>query len=283
MKDQALLLPEDFDFGYDPTQIEPVAFSELPIRISLPTQYMINTNYLPPIGAQGTCPSCASWASVYGLVTFWAAANGGGDPNDPNNQASPSFIYIKVMQRQSEPANHCSGSKISNYFSILQEDEGTPNIMNAPYNNGSPMVNGECAYLWQQYQNMDPIIDSAFNVPQTKVVSTKNIEDIQQILAQGSAIAYGTSLYTDFPTYEGTPLPYLGNGKILINKKTNKRIGHCMLIIGYDDNCNNSNTGAFLVQNSQGSNWGTNGTIWMAYDTLTHLAQGQGFYIPNLT
>jgi len=59
-----------------------------------------------------------------------------------------------------------------------------------------------------------------------------------------------------------------------------------MLIIGYDDTKQ-----ALLIQNSEGSNWGSTiggeppnaegtdaGYIWMAYSTFTALAQGRAFY-----
>lgn len=281
MSDQILPYPENFDFGYDPSRTEPVEFTVLPKLDSLPAAYSINSAYLPPIGSQGQCPSCAAWAGVYGLVTFWAASNGGGSPSDTTNQASPSFIYIKVMQKNTGPdSNDCAGSSIMEYFPILQADGGTPSMANAPYTDGSPMGSGECGYLWQSYENNTPAIDNAFNIPAYNVVNTKKTGDVKQVLSQGNAIAYGTSLYTDFIGYKGDPNPYVGNGKILKNSKTGKPAGHCMLIIGYNDNLNNNGTGAFLIQNSWSTDFGINGTIWMAYDTFTKLAQGQGFYIP---
>ncbi len=57
-----------------------------------------------------------------------------------------------------------------------------------------------------------------------------------------------------------------------------------MLIIGY-------NATGFLIQNSQGTSWGTTvegqsgtdncyGYVWMAYDTFTKLAEGSALYLP---
>lgn len=39
--------------------------------------------------------------------------------------------------------------------------------------------------------------------------------------------------------------------------------GHCMLIVGYDDEL-----GAFRIRNSWGDSWGDNGHLWLAYDYL---------------
>lgn len=52
-----------------------------------------------------------------------------------------------------------------------------------------------------------------------------------------------------------------------------------MMIIGYDDT-----TQAVLIQNSFGSDWGSQwngngGYVWMAYTTFQALAQGSAFYI----
>jgi C1A family cysteine protease len=90
---------------------------------------------------------------------------------------------------------------------------------------------------------------------------------------------YGTHLYTDFGTYDGTPVPYVGNG--IINKKPDgSKRGHCMLIIGYDDTLGTPpNQGAFLIQNSFGPTWGQNGRFWMAYSTFSKLSEGTAQYI----
>ena len=68
---------------------------------------------------------------------------------------------------------------------------------------------------------------------------------------------------------------YWGNGVLLIGKD-GKPAGHCMLIVGYDDAL-----GALRIQNSQGTDWGTGGYVWMAYTTFQTLAQGTALYIPT--
>ncbi|HUA78548.1 MAG TPA: hypothetical protein VMA86_12840, partial [Acetobacteraceae bacterium] len=103
-------------------------------------------------------------------------------------------------------------------------------------------------------------------------------------IVQNTPLAYGTSLYTDFPGYGRTPdsgiawpIPYVGNGTVLMNGS--KKAGHCMMIIGYDDDMQ-----AVLIQNSFGTEWGIQwnggyGYIWMAYETFRKLAQGAAFVI----
>lgn len=267
------------DYGYDPTEPMLTEFTPLPkAEAALPASAMVNTQYLPPVGAQGACPSCVAWGSIYGMVTFMAASNGGYSPLATSQQASPGFIYMQVMQSSSEPADTCTGSKLGQYKQFLAG--GTASLANAPY---GPVGNStECDWLWTNYGSggNPPPLDSAFTVTSWSSVNTKNTDHVKQVLASGFPIAYGTQLYTDFSKYDGSPNPYIGNGHIKNNPKTGKPAGHCMLIIGYDDNCNGSGTGAVLIRNSWGADWGIDGQVWMAYDTFTAIAQGNGYYNP---
>ncbi len=52
-----------------------------------------------------------------------------------------------------------------------------------------------------------------------------------------------------------------------------------MLIIGYDDNKGGDGVGAVLIQNSQGTAWGSEGYVWMAYETFQALAEGDACYV----
>ena len=87
---------------------------------------------------------------------------------------------------------------------------------------------------------------------------------MRAIIASGQPLAYCTHLYTDFPSYKGDPPTYVGNGQWLCNKRTHKKAGHCMMIIGYDDDRvyppvpDNSVglKGAVLIQNSFGTQMG---------------------------
>lgn len=268
---------KDFSYGYDLEAGEAIPITELEELaegVVLPSAAYVDSNYLPPVGSQGPVPSCVAWGSVYGMTSFWAASKGNYSPTDPTNQASPAFIYIKVMQARSEGNDECEGSSISKYAHIIQSYGGTPSMAVAPYVGSSKP---SCSYLWGLYQNDSPTIDSAFDIPTP--VSFK-VDYVKRVLSMGYPVAYGTSLYTDFEHYDGSPVLYVGNGIIKKNSK-GKPAGHCMLVIGYDDNCNGTGQSAVLIQNSWGTNWGINGQMWMAFDTFTTLAQGRGFYIDS--
>lgn len=259
------------DFGYDPTTDEPIEITPPPAPlVTLPPSFTVNTEYLPPVGLQQKVPSCAAWASTYDLATFTAARAGNYSPTVPSQQASPAYIYIQVMQQVGNPQDVCHGSKLASYFNILAKG-GTSTMAAAPYV-------GDCTTLWEDYGSQTLTPDSAFTISGVAAVDAKVPDNVKQILASGRALAYGTGLYTDFPGYKGTPVPYVGSGKILMNHNTGKPVGHCMLIIGYDDT---KGSGAFYIQNSFGTGWGSSGFIWMAYETFTTLAQGKALYVKD--
>ena len=263
------------DFGYDPSREQPFEPGPTPIAAPPPTG-QVNLASLPPVGQQGTAahpgspPTCCSWASTE-LATFYAAQSGLVDPSQPSGQASPAQIYIQVMQAVSEPAGQCKGSAFSDYFSILTQS-GAPTLQNAPYDS-------DCGSLWTSYKNGPIAPDASFKVPKPLSLKTSNLDGIKAQIAAGNALAWGTNLYTDWVDYTGPnlPVPYVGNGQLSGAK-------HCMLIIGY-------NATGFLIQNSQGTSWGTTitgesgtdncyGYVWMAYSTFTALAEGTAIYLP---
>jgi C1A family cysteine protease len=266
-----------FDPGYDPSGDLDVVHERIAVTPPALPKYTIPSTMLPPVGMQGTpahlgAPgSCAAWASTYGLATAAAARAGKYDPSATDQQASPAFIYIQVINVSETP---CKGSSLSSYFNILASS-GTPNLANAPYY-------PDCATLISDYhdsKNPPPNDPNFVLKKKPKAVSADDAASIQSALADNRPVAYGTRLYTDFPEYDGTPVPYVGNGDVIVSKKKNKPAGHCMMIIGYDntmpypDKSGVIKLGAYLIQNSFGTGWGANGYIWMAYETFLALAQ----------
>ena len=176
------------------------------------------------------------------------------------------------MQQINEPTGQCAGSCFADHFDILTTS-GAPNVATAPYYQ-------DCGILWGHYEMGPPLPDAGFIIPQPKMIGTKNIDRMKVEINAGNPLAWGTRLYTDWGNYKGPnlPVPYVGNGKLSGDR-------HCMLIIGYNE------TG-FLIQNSQGTGWGTTtdgqsgndncyGYVWMAYETFSALAEDLSFFIPN--
>ena len=268
------------DYGYDPTIAEDIPLKPVP---AAPTAYppttTVNQQYLPPVGQQ-TTPSCFVWSSTYCATTFAAALSNGTDPTSADGQASPIYTYIKVEEQQGVANNTCNGGKIAWCFEYLYGNGGTASMAQAENLTG-------CSAAWSAWGTPTVSPNWQFQVMQyqgTPLKGPDGLNNMRNLIWMNTTIVYGTSLYTDFSTYDGSPVPYVGNGIIAINKKTGKPVGHCMVIIGYDDNCGPH--GAVLIQNSFGQNWGsvwapanTGGYVWMDYNTFQALAQGGGYYI----
>lgn len=269
-----------YDPGYDPSGDAGLVCQKITGATAPPAAYVISPNMLPPAGTQGSpaatgAPgSCAAWASTYDLATAAAARAGGYNPSTPELQASPAFIYMQVIGISAPP---CKGSSLQDYFHRL-ENSGTPTMANAPYV-------ADCDELVILYHNPPnpPPNDSRFKLPFPTVVDATDADSIQQALSQNRPLAYGTGLYTDWGAYKGVPIPYVGNGIPAKSGKTGKLVGHCMMIIGYDNNMpytdrnGQQQKGAYRIQNSEGTGWGDNGYVWMAYETFLALAQGKCF------
>jgi C1A family cysteine protease len=274
-----------FDYGYDTSTQEDMTCIAPPRPATLPSQANVNANWLPPVGQQ-TTPSCFVWSSTYGIATFAAAQANNRSPASPDNQASPTYTYIKIQQQQGVSPNNCVGGQILWPLNFLKANGGTPSVATAPNE-------VHCTNSWTAYGTGTLAPDSTFAVSSWACIDltgSGGLDDMRTIISSGVPLAYGTSLYTDFPTYDGSQVPYFGNGQPLYNTKTGKPAGHCMMIIGYDDMMGitpGGARGAVLIQNSFGTSWGTEwngsrGYVWMAYTTLLALAQGTAFYITGM-
>ncbi|RZN34001.1 hypothetical protein CWO90_08225 [Bradyrhizobium sp. Leo121] len=274
MSTQEAALNAVFNPGYDPTTAETGRSIRPAFTGALPTSATVNPDYLPPPQAQGTAQhqgspgSCAAWASTYGLATFTAAAASKQSPSTSPLQASPAHIYIQVMK--SYGVSTCNGSRLDSYLNLLTQ-AGTPNWATAPYY-------PSCPELWSSY-DANATVDASFQIPGWAMVDTSDLDSIKAVIANGGALCYGTALNEGFGSYSSTsPSPMTGP----FNKDKSpdgKLVGHCMLIIGYDDDQQ-----AILIQNSFGPDWGhqwngSGGYIWMSYKLFQYLAQGKAMYV----
>lgn len=261
---------QTFDYGYDPSIAEPVTPVAPPRPATLPPAASVNSDWLPPVGHQ-TMPNCFVWSSTYGAVTFWAAQTSQTPPTSPSLQANPDYTYIKVQESNGVSNGSCDPGQISKTLTWVQNNKGTPSLVAAPNHHG-------CQENWNAYGSATIPPDPSFAITEpnvTSVLGADGLSNLQTVIAMGVPLAYCTYLYTDFPPYNGTPSLYVGNSTWLTNPNTGKYVGHCMLIIGYNNNYPASN-GAVWIQNSFGTDWGDEGYVWMAYDTLQAMAQGPG-------
>ncbi|SON63921.1 hypothetical protein MSIMFI_05452 [Mycobacterium simulans] len=268
------------DYGYDP-DVPETATPVTPVRRgTVPPAASVRTEWLPPVGRQ-TMPNCFVWASVYGLATFYAARKSGIPPTSRARQAGPDYAYVRYEIASKTEQNSCKGGQITKCLDWLRSNGGTPSLAAAP-NHGRQESKPSCGINWSAYGSQAIPPEPSFLIPEyktTKITGPDGLNNLRTVIASGVPIAFGTSLYTDFMRYRGSPSPYVGNKEFVKNKGGTKA-GHVMLIVAYDD-AYTKTTGAVRIQNSWGRRWGEKGFVWMAYDTLESLAQGYGVYVPE--
>lgn len=270
---------EVLDFGYDPSVPENIPIVE-PLRPTTapPSKKTVNAKWLPPVGKQ-TTPSCFVWASTYGLTTFAAAKANELDPTSTDNQASPIYTYIKVEQKHGTLSNVCIGGRISWCLDFLKAHKGTASMTDAPDETG-------CNAAWTSWGDKTLTPNPLFQPTAWQGVDftgTQGLDNLRSLIALDIPIAYGTWLYNDFVHYAGSPVPYVGSGCWASGPKG--KVGHCMMIIGYDTALGPN--GAILIQNSFGTTWGSQwngsgGYVWMDCNTFQATMQGTGVYITEM-
>jgi hypothetical protein len=90
---------EDDDPGYDlempeiPPSVAARSLASLP---KPPPRFVVDPEYLPPVGTQGAAGSCVSWGTGYGLTTYMLAKKNKKAPVSPADQVSPAYLYSTV-------------------------------------------------------------------------------------------------------------------------------------------------------------------------------------------
>lgn len=99
---------------------------------------------------------------------------------------------------------------------------------------------------------------------------TAKLENIKAYIAKGYPVQFGFNVYGSYTQTgsNGGMFPFPSDNDDLVG-------GHSVIIVGYDTNKQvpnktggNTTTGAFLIQNSWGTNWGYGGFGWLPFEYL---------------
>lgn len=93
------------------------------------------------------------------------------------------------------------------------------------------------------------------------------------VLAKGPCVAGTDWLYSMFETE-----PFHGTSFIKFDPTSGVAGGHAWLIFGVDKvkRCPDGSTGAFVMQNSWSSSWGSNGRSWISFEAMKALLSEDG-------
>ena len=259
-------LPDDCGINVIDCQAETVS------RTAIPSSFDISTNpdtsiYFPPIGNQGAINSCAGWATTYYQFTY-EVNRYRNTPTDETNIFSPSWTY-----------NYINGG--ANNFALLTDAYFVLKNQGAMTLEEYPHISSLSSYSYSWVSDTDKLIDALeYRAAATDLYVVDSMEEIAEIK---SKIADG-HVGVIWTNSSGWATAKNSSGENFIVRGSDRgNVGHCMTVVGYDDNIevtvNGATlTGAFKIANSMGKNWGNDGYIWVSYDALNYVStHGRGW------
>lgn len=200
--------------------------------------------YLPAIGDQGQYGTCVAWAVAYNFRSFVNAKETG----SKSTTFSPKDLFWAIPS--SYKGSDCNGTSFEPAFDVLVS-RGVATMGKVPYTN----LNG-CS--------SKPTSDMTQDANNYKIKSYREINldksTIKKYLASNNLVVFGAKLGDEFMYSDGST--------VLTRQTSFNYTGmhayHAMVCCGYDDN--KGSHGAFKVVNSWGSDWGSNGIIWVDQD-----------------
>lgn len=225
--------------------------------------------WFPPIGDQGYQNSCVGWAAGYYYSTYTQAMDEGIDVSggDSTHTCSPAFLYPLLNDGVDEGA-------FLDYAMARLNVIGCSSLSLTPYKvDDYTSWPSEAAWIEALNRRTE-------NLYRISNHTADGLAAVKQVLANGRLavimVDMYANLYHDYP--RGTGI----DGDVLYAPGGPYLGGHALTLVGYDDaktyqdnRDGRIHTGAFLLANSWGSDWGVTNTkagskgfLWIAYDAF---------------
>ena len=229
--------------------------------------------WFPPIKSQGTQNSCSAWGTTYFYLGYLQRRDRGWSGDDPSTLFSPAFTYNQVR-------SHFEGSSISDYMRFLTRFGACTESEMAYDQNDTdtqPSTNAfkDATFYRTIGWSVFPVTNNDAVVMLKQYLASTNI-------AVTSMQVYNDFVFTDSNGVQQTYYRYTvpGTANVMTAQSGLLRGGHCITVVGYDDNRRYGpgvdDKGAFKIANSWGDGWGNDGFFWVSYDYFK--SQGSGNY-----
>ena len=226
--------------------------SNLPKAVSL-------QKFTPIPGNQGQTGTCTAWSSTYCIATMiWAMKNGiTNRAKITKNAFLPCYTYANILRQST--VNCAAGTDIADACLWLKN---TGAVKLSLYSNSPACISSN--QIPSNWKNL---------AAQNKILNyTKLFFDYRNLAMKVSstktALAAGHPVLAAFncPQSMCASTGINQNGEWWPSEDPNYNYGgHALAVIAYDDD--KLNGGAFLVQNSWGTDWGKKGYFWCSYYT----------------
>lgn len=235
--------------------------SNIKLKGAMPASYSIR-EFLPEIADQGQDGTCVGWAAAYYMRTAMEAGKqgmGGQQAKIAATAFSPNWLYGQV---KSGLDNGCAEGVFLEDALEVMKTKGTALLSCAP---------ADCNAKFDQCDEQAAgfkIADYAtlFNPKDKDATTEQRVNAIKSALVEGkNAVLIGMMVPLSF-IEEATENWQAAPGESVDNTAG----GHAMAVVGYDDAVNG---GSFLIANSWGKTWGSNGYTWAKYGDLVRFTR----------
>ncbi len=215
--------------------------------------------FCPTPQNQGSQGSCVAWSSAFAAHTILESSRTGKQPNEV--MFSPSFMYNQIG------LEGCQGSYIIRAMEFMTKRGDVP-YDQFPYNDqdcqsqpGNQLQQEAAQHRMRGFNRLS-LGDRNDAV---------DLRAIKENLSQGAPVVIGMMVGQSFMQ------PMMGQD-VWIPASGDRSMmgfgGHAMCVVGYDDK---KYGGSFLIMNSWGKEWGTNGFGWVRYgDFQTYVREAYG-------
>ena len=202
---------------------------------------------MPASGNQGSQGSCAAWAVVYGLGSYYVHTLSGKAYSDTGN-LSPKFTYNQIAK------GNCGCTSLIDNLYLLRE-EGAASLGFMPYDPS------ECVLQPDSLQTRDALNNRIKNFSR---VDMHNLSLIKRALSEKKPLVFAINVDDGFKQLDS---PFIWK-----DHTGSAGEGHAMVIIGYDDS-----KGSLRVLNSWSTAWADHGEAWIDYTFFLNNAEEDGY------